>query len=400
MGLADSLGSRPAGGSRPQVEINADGTGTATSKVYVGGDNLSEADLLLGWKLDPAEWEIVEGTLSVNRWIQNAETETWCYQYKARIRRPGAAIEDFVDLPTVGDGPRFRCSTCGTRFDRSRVGTLWCSAKCRDATVAASDDFGIVRHVVIPDTQVRPGVPTDHLLWAGRYIRDHCAGQRTRIVMIGDHWDMSSLSSYDHGKMAAENRRVRADIEAGNRAFEVLDEAMGADLAWDKHFLFGNHEDRIVRYVNDHGELEGFLSLDNCVTPPGWQRHPFLEPTWLDGIAYAHYFYHPNTGKPYGGDSIEARIKQIGHSFVMGHQQGLKMGMHYAAGHQRFGLVAGSFYQHDEDYAGPQGNAHWRGIVVLNDVEDGAFDPMPVSLDYLCREYEGRRIADHEGVVL
>ena len=57
-------------------------------------------------------------------------------------------------------------------------------------------------------------------------------------------------------------------------------------------------------------------------------------------------------------------------------------------------------YQHDESNKGPQGNAHWRGIVVLNDVEDGSFDPMPVSLDYLCRRYAGHRIADHTGVEL
>lgn len=307
------------------------------------------------------------------------------------------AIGGLDALPTTPSG--YLCLTCKTRFDKSRVGTLYCSAPCRDAE-APEVDFGIVRHIVIPDTQVRPGEPTDHLAWAGRWIREHCAGERTRIIHLGDHWDMSSLSSYDRGKKSAENRRVREDLEAGNRAFEALDEAMGSDPLWDKHFLFGNHEDRINRYVEEHAELAEFLSLDNCVTPPEWQRHGFLEPVELDGVAYAHYFYHPNTGRAYGGENIQTRLKQIGHSFVMGHQQGLAMGMHYAAGRQRFGLVCGSFYQTDEEYKGPQGNAHWRGIVVLNDVEDGSFDPMPLKLDYLCRTYEGHRLADHEGVVL
>ena len=307
------------------------------------------------------------------------------------------ATEGLTELPSAAEG--YLCMTCKQRFRKSRVGTLFCTARCRD-TEPAPADFGIVRHVVIPDTQVRPGEPTDHLVWAGRWVREHCAGERTRIIHLGDHWDMSSLSSYDRGKMSAENRRVREDLEAGNRAFEILDEAMGSDQLWDKHFLFGNHEDRINRYVEEHAELSEFLSLDNCVTPPQWQRHGFLEPVWLDGVAYAHYFYHPNTGRAYGGENIQTRLKQVGHSFVMGHQQGLAMGMHYAAGRQRFGLVAGSFYQHDEDYKGPQGNAHWRGIVVLNDVEEGSFDPMPLKLDYLCRTYEGHRIADHEGRVL
>jgi hypothetical protein len=48
--------------------------------------------------------------------------------------------------------------------------------------------------------------------------------------------------------------------------------------------------------------------------------------------------------------------------------------------------VAGSAYQHDEKYLGPQGD-HWRGILVLNEVHEGNFDLMEVSLPYLSRRY-------------
>lgn len=309
---------------------------------------------------------------------------------------------DFADLPRVQvlEGPRYRCTTCGTRFDSSRVGSPWCSAKCRDAERSPANDWGITRHVIIPDTQIDPGTPTDHLLWAGQYIAEHCAGHRTRIIVIGDWWNMGSLSSYDKGTKKAEGRRIKDDIDAGNRGFQVFDEALGDDPLWSFHYLPGNHEERIDRHVNAHPNLAGFLSRDNLLTPPRWERHEYLEPVDLDGVIYSHYFYQPNTGKPYGGENIEGRIKQVGHSFVMGHQQGLRMGMHYAAGRRRIGVVAGSFYQHDEDYKGPQGNAHWRGIVLLNNVEDGSADPMPVSMDYLCRRYAGHRLADHVGTVV
>jgi hypothetical protein len=33
----------------------------------------------------------------------------------------------------------------------------------------------------------------------------------------------------------------------------------------------------------------------------------------------------------------------------------------------------------------------WRGIYVLNEVKDGCFDEMPVSLDYLKERYERKQ---------
>ena len=50
---------------------------------------------------------------------------------------------------------------------------------------------------VIPDCQIKEGVPTEHLEWAGQYIADK---KPDVIVNIGDFWDMPSLSSYDKGR--------------------------------------------------------------------------------------------------------------------------------------------------------------------------------------------------------
>ena len=43
---------------------------------------------------------------------------------------------------------------------------------------------------------------------------------------LGDHWDMASLSSYDKGKRAFENRRYKKDIEAGNVALDLFEETL------------------------------------------------------------------------------------------------------------------------------------------------------------------------------
>jgi hypothetical protein len=264
----------------------------------------------------------------------------------------------------------------------------------------------LATHVVIPDTQVKPGVDTAHLDWIGRYIVEKFSDRPdVKIVHLGDHWDMPSLSSYDKkGGTKMEGRRYVQDIKAGNVAFTLLNKALdqfnygrrrrGQD-EWlpERHLLLGNHEYRIQRAADADAQLDGLLSLDSLETR-GWDVHPFLEPVLLDGVAYAHYFYNPMTGNPFSG-SIENRLKHVGHSFTMGHQQTLLYGVRPVFGRLQQGVVAGSCYIHDEDYKGPQGNTHWRGIIVKNEVSDGQYDPMFVSLNFLCQKYEGVSLAEY-----
>lgn len=249
-------------------------------------------------------------------------------------------------------------------------------------------------HLVIPDTQVKPGVPTAHLEWIGQYIEDQ---RPDTVIHLGDHWDMPSLSSYDRGKKAMEGRRYAVDVDAGNRALRLLTAAV-KDANRGKRqaqrysprwvLLRGNHEHRIARAVEDDARLEGAVSLDHLESP-GWEVHGFLDPVHIDGVTYAHYLYNPMTGRPYGGQSIDTRLKTVGHSFTMGHQQGLWYGLRPTIRGTHHGLVAGSCYLHDEEYLGPQATRYWRGVVVCHEVNDGTYDPMFVSLDYLCRKYEG-----------
>lgn len=253
-------------------------------------------------------------------------------------------------------------------------------------------------HFVIPDTQVRPGVPMDHCRWIGRYIMDR---KPDVVVHLGDHWDMPSLSYYDRGKLRFEGRRYKEDVQAGNTGLYLIDRS----VAWHnqrkrttglyvprKVLLRGNHEDRIERVRQDNSWLDGLIGLDDLDTRD-WEVHDFLEVVWIDGLAYSHYFYNPMTGHPLGGQ-VATRLKNIGHSFVMGHQQTLDYALRPVGRGMHHGLVAGASYLHDEDYKGPQGNSHWRGVVVLHQVEDGSYDPMFVSLDYLCRRYEEMRLED------
>lgn len=261
---------------------------------------------------------------------------------------------------------------------------------------------GLPSHVFIPDTQVKEGVPTANLEWIGRYIVDHFAGRKNvKVVHAGDHADMPSLSGYDEGKKAMEGRRYMADVVSANKGWEILNAPLVAhnkgrrsSSQWwpERHITLGNHEDRITRATEDNPKLDGLLSLDSLdYARSGWKVHGFKEVLVLDGVHYSHFFYNPMTGKPYGGEAHN-RLKTIGHSFTMGHQQTLGTAVRFVntkhGYRSQHALIAGSAYLHDERYLGPQGNAHWRGIVVCHGVQHGSYAPCVVPLDYLCRRYE------------
>lgn len=259
------------------------------------------------------------------------------------------------------------------------------------------------RHFIVPDTQVRPGVPTSHIDWIAQAIVDYMPDV---VVHIGDHWDMPSLSVHDGPcSMKMEGARYEDDIQAGNEAFARLCAPMEAEQArrvrrkikrWNprKMFLFGNHENRIERAMNRDPKWAGVIGYHHLLTRD-WERHGFLERVWQDGILYSHYFQSAHSSHAIGG-TIDNRLNKIGASFVQGHEQGFRYGTRIqASGANWHGLVAGSCYLHDEDYRGAQGQSHWRGVVILNEVRDGDYCVMPLTLDYLCRRYEGVGIAEY-----
>ena len=255
-------------------------------------------------------------------------------------------------------------------------------------------------HVFIPDCQITPTTPTAHIKWIGMYLEDLLSKREGRVVVtvIGDWHDMESLSSYDKpGSKGAENRRIQADLDVGNEQIGVLTAHLNradkrrAEKKWrkmEKHFFEGNHENRLWRLVESDAKFEGVWKEPYHWKRHGWKYHKFLDVVTIDGISYSHYFYNPMTGRPYSGNNLELRLKTIGHSFSQGHQQQHLTAIRQTIRGTQRALVSGACYLHDEDYIGPQGNREWRGIVVKNEVRDGSYDIMEVSLDYLCRRYE------------
>lgn len=250
----------------------------------------------------------------------------------------------------------------------------------------------MTRIFVLPDCQVRPDVPTEHLDWIGRAI---CHYSPDVVVCLGDFADMESLSSYKT-RREAEGLRYHLDLiathEAMARLLAPLRKKWGAKLQREGAprmvMLLGNHENRIERAIAEQPQLDGHIGLSDLkYREAGWEVHDFLELVEIEGVVFSHYFQQQGSGRAVSG-MIETRIKNIGFAFVHGHQQGYKSGMIARNnGELVRGIVAGSCYLHTEDYMGQTDSAYWRGCLILNDVRHGQFDVLELSLDYLCRKF-------------
>lgn len=254
-------------------------------------------------------------------------------------------------------------------------------------------------HLVIPDTQVKPGVPTDHLRWAGMYAAKK---KPDHIIHLGDHWDMPSLSSYDQGRKSFEGRTYMADIEAGKAGMALFMEPILAEQhrqrknkekVWRPKltFLLGNHEDRITRAIDQDRKLDGLIGMgDLGLEKSGWEVHPYLEVVSIDGISYSHYFTSGVMGRPV--TSARALVSKKHTSCVMGHVQKAEIDFQYdARGKRLTGIFAGCFYQHDEEYLNPQGNGStWRGIWMLYNIDDGEFTLNNIPLSFLKERFDGQ----------
>jgi len=258
---------------------------------------------------------------------------------------------------------------------------------------------GQVKIAVIPDTQVRPGISLDYLEWIGKYLT---AKRPDVIVHLGDFADMSSLSSYDKGMKSFEGRRYKKDIECAKEAMDIFLGPIGRyNHVQRKHkkeiyeprkiMLLGNHEDRINRVVEEDPRLDGTISTaDLGYEATGWEVYPFLKQVVVEGVAFSHYFCSGIMGRPVTSARMLLTKKHM--SCVAGHLQGRDIAYAQRAdGRDMTAIIAGSCYLHEEPYLNPQTNSHWRGMYMLHNVKDGAFDEMAVALTYLREKYASRK---------
>lgn len=254
-----------------------------------------------------------------------------------------------------------------------------------------------MRIIVIPDTQVKADVPLTHLTALGNYILDK---KPEVIVHIGDHFDMPSLGQHNSkGHIVYEGARMLSDLEAGWEGMEALLSPMNRyndQQIKSKHrpyrprkvFCYGNHEARRDRLIAQEPFLQGALPDYDLHRQFGWEEHDFLSPVRINGVNFCHYAQGGSMGRPISRAHLIATKKH--ESWIVGHQQTFD---YYISPHVKTDgsrvqcIIAGAFYQHEEDYMQYQGNQHWRGALMLTEVQNGSYDIVTLSIDYLLRNW-------------
>lgn len=252
-------------------------------------------------------------------------------------------------------------------------------------------------HLFITDCHANPEHNNDRADWLGKLIFDL---RPDVVVNGGDTADMSSLCSYDRGKRSFQGRTYSADISSHNdfqsrlwspyrRAKKKLPRRIT---------LIGNHEQRIDRDIDLQPELDGVVSYkdldleryyDTIVPYSGSTPGGII----VDGIYYAHYLVSGISGRPIGGENSAASILSkrytsccVGHSHLVDWSVKTR-----ADGKKIMGLVGGCMIDYDMSYAGDSARLWWRGVTLLQNVEDGQYDPKFISLKSIKKEYSKKK---------
>lgn len=248
------------------------------------------------------------------------------------------------------------------------------------------------RHIVIPDGQVKPGIKINHWAAIGNYIAEW---RPEVIVNLGDFYDMTSLCKYEDDLAASTQRHIEKDIAAGDAAWKAWTEPWINIKGYKPRMLYtlGNHEYRWTRLMGEQPNLRGAIREPwGLALKQGWHVASYLKPITIDGVTYAHLFVKGANGRvtnaKFGAANARTQVLREMRSCTAGHKPGLDVHIQPIGRGSMRGIIAGSCYQHDEEYMTPQGTTYWRGILVKHGVRQGNYDLMEVSLEYLLRKYQ------------
>lgn len=248
------------------------------------------------------------------------------------------------------------------------------------------------RILVIPDSHARSteGFPEiDRFDAAGKFIVEE---KPDFVISLGDLADFDPLSPYKmkaadvfDGKAVRKEALFRTEIlkrisGPTHKANERHRKAGHKERCQKTVFidLEGNHEERFRRYPET--ELLGHDFLEKESEKAAWNWIPFLKHIEIRGVLFSHYFQTGVSKKPAAINTILNKTHRscvFGHTHSFGFDQKPVLG-----GGTISALCAGSFKPPRRT-----GEHEWSGLVMLEDVKDGAFSIRQIPYDHVLEKY-------------
>lgn len=138
------------------------------------------------------------------------------------------------------------------------------------------------------------------------------------LIVLGDLADFYAVSF--HSKNPSRRHLLKDELEEVNIALDQLD-ALGAP---EKHFVAGNHEHRLERYIHEKApELDGLVDLRELlrIQERGWKWTPYKDAL---KIGHLHVTHDEGTAGIYAHYRARATFET---NVVIGHTH--RMGLHY-----------------------------------------------------------------------
>lgn len=224
----------------------------------------------------------------------------------------------------------------------------------------------IAKVVWFTDAHNQPGMATDRFKWLAALVNEV---KPDYLIDGGDFDDLNSLCHYERNDSWSGKFKptFMADLEASQYARELLDTEIKHDC--QKHFILGNHEDRLYQFENLNPEMYGMMQHAYEQIHQNWAITPYRGYLDIEGVDFTHV---PMSGmnKPMGGArcAVQVAAKSIrdccfGHTHTYGYWDETKLGPNRST----IAINGGCFMpdKYVPKYAQGSAKGYWYGCHIL-----------------------------------
>lgn len=246
----------------------------------------------------------------------------------------------------------------------------------------------IAKVVWFTDAHNQPGLNTDRFKWLAALVNDT---KPNYLIDGGDFDDLNSLCHYERNDSWSGKFKptFMADLEASQYARELMDTEIKHDC--QKHFILGNHEDRLYQFENLNPEMYGMMQHAYEEIHKNWAITPYRGYLDIEGVDFTHI---PMNGmnKPMGGArcAVQVAAKSVkdccfGHTHTYGYWDESKLGPNRST----IAINGGCFMpdKYVPKYAQGSAKGYWYGCHILEISGGRIVGHTPITMRELMARY-------------